>query len=171
MQVQGALRVREMRWEDIPCAQRILWDTWKATYAGFIPERDLRSYFDGHYSVGDFELMLGNPDVETFLAELDGEPAGFARTQLSRHEKRLYLGSLYVLPAFQGKGAGAALLRRAEQCALRHSMNEIWLGVMVQNTGAVAWYERMGFMFVKEEPFIMGETSVPHRIGYRPIPL
>ena len=50
-------------------------------------------------------------------------------------------------------------------------MQEIWLGVMLQNTRTRQWYERIGFVFVKEEPFTMGATSVPHLIGYRPIVL
>jgi hypothetical protein len=40
---------------------------------------------------------------------------------------------------------------------------------MVQNSRTMQWYERIGFVFVKEEPFTMGATSVQHRIGYRPI--
>ncbi len=169
MATTGEPTIHRMREQDIPVARRILWETWVATYASFIPESDLQSYFDGHYSPADFRLMLQNPDVETFVAEVRGAPAGFARIQFSREEQRLYLGSLYVLPHLQGMGVGGALLKRAEQSALERSLNEVWLGVMLQNSAALDWYRRLGFTFVREEPFVMGKTSVLHLIGFRPI--
>jgi ribosomal protein S18 acetylase RimI-like enzyme len=162
--------IRRMTEEDFPSAQKILWETWMATYASFIPERDLRSYFESHYADHDFRAMVKNPNTECFFADVRGEPAGFARTQYSDEERRFYVGSLYVLPGYQGKGVGSALLRKSEERARARSAHEIWLGVMVQNTRALEWYERIGFRFVEETPFVMGGTTVVHRIGYRPIP-
>jgi ribosomal protein S18 acetylase RimI-like enzyme len=48
-------------------------------------------------------------------------------------------------------------------------LHEIWLGVMVQNVDALAWYRKLGFIFEREEPFTMGKTTVPHLIGFKKI--
>jgi ribosomal protein S18 acetylase RimI-like enzyme len=92
------------------------------------------------------------------------------RTTLNRDAGRLYVSSLYVLPAEQGRGIGSRLLEEAERSARTDSVSQIWLGVMQQNAEAVAWYRKKGFFFVREEPFTMGETSINHLIGYRPVP-
>jgi ribosomal protein S18 acetylase RimI-like enzyme len=46
---------------------------------------------------------------------------------------------------------------------------ELWLGVMTQNTAALAWYGRNGFVTEREEPFVMGGTTVRHLIGHLPV--
>ena len=84
-------------------------------------------------------------------------------------EGRLYVQSLYILPRFQGRGVGRALLARAEKRALEYGLDRIWLGVMTQNTDALEWYTRHGFEFVEKAPFTMGETVVEHVIGYKRI--
>ena len=82
---------------------------------------------------------------------------------------RLYFASLYLLPDFQRKGIGGRLLRAAEEKALAYNLGELWVGVMVQNEAARRWYEKRGFRFVREEPFRMGGTTVPHLIGFNVI--
>ena len=45
----------------------------------------------------------------------------------------------------QGLGLGSRLLTCAEARALQLGTDRIWLGVMVKNARAVAWYRRMGY--------------------------
>ncbi len=65
----------------------------------------------------------------------------------------------------QRKGLGRRLMHEALRHARERALPEVWIGVMVDNTGAQDRYERLGFRFMREEPFIMGATSVAHRIG------
>jgi ribosomal protein S18 acetylase RimI-like enzyme len=163
------VRIREWSPEDFPHFQRIMWDTWVATYGSFIPESDLREYFRKQYSLEALEELYHRPAVEGFIADIDGEPAGCARTQYNESERRAYVSSLYVLPRFQGQGVGTRLLRRCEEFALQYGVHEVWLGVMEQNLDAVGWYKRVGFKFVEEAPFTIGLTTVNHCIGYRSV--
>jgi ribosomal protein S18 acetylase RimI-like enzyme len=94
-------------------------------------------------------------------------PAGYAKSNLSVSENKLYVQSMYVLPEFQGRGIGHLLLRSAERRAREFDLDRIWLGVMVQNTNALEWYKKNGFEFVEESPFMIGDTTVQHLIGYR----
>jgi ribosomal protein S18 acetylase RimI-like enzyme len=59
----------------------------------------------------------------------------------------------------------------AEERARELSVDRIWLGVMVKNTQAVAWYKKMGLVVTEIAPFVMGSTTVDHYIGYLPLPL
>jgi ribosomal protein S18 acetylase RimI-like enzyme len=161
--------LRQWQQSDLEAIRSITWTTWVDAYGSFIPETDLRSYFDRAYAVDELATLLASPLFRGLLAEVDAHPAGYAKVTCAPEEDRCYLASLYVLPTYQGKGIGSLLLTEAERCALEFGMTAIWLGVMVQNTPTLRWYERIGFTFVEEQPFTMGATSVPHRIGYRPI--
>lgn len=164
-----ALVVRRWSPTDIPTVQHIAWTTWIATYGSFIPERDLRAFFDEYYTREMLEPYCTGDCARGFLADVDAVPAGFAKTALHRDEGRFYLSSLYVLPAFQGRGIGSRLLHASEEFALTLGVREVWLGVMTQNPAALDWYRRLGFQFVREEPFTMGQTTVSHLIGHRAI--
>ncbi len=164
----GGITIRAWRIGDLEDIRRITWDTWMATYAPFVPEADLRTYYDKAYTRDALATLMVSPDFRGLIANDEGQPVGYAKVLHAPKEQRCYLSSLYVLPGQQGKGIGSLLLHDAEQHALAFGRQEIWLGVMVQNVRTLQWYERIGFRFVEEEPFTMGATSVPHRIGYRP---
>lgn len=161
--------IRRWQKEDFTAVRRILWESWIAAYRPFIPEEDLRAYFAATYRIDALSRLHDDPLVEGFVGEANGEPVGYARTQLQSDANRLFLASLYVRPAFQGKGIGGGLLRAAADKALSCGLRELWVGVMVPNEAAGRWYERRGFRFVGEEPFRMGRTTVPHRIGCKTI--
>lgn len=161
--------IRQWRMDDLPSVQRITWDTWLAAYSEFIPENDLQTYFDSHYTMEALSELFHSVLVNGFVSEIDGSVVGYARTQLNNEENRFYISSLYVLPQYQGKGIGMKLLRAAEECANAHHLGTVWLGVMVQNVGALTWYKKIGFQFVEEAPFTMGNTTVNHLIGYKRI--
>lgn len=162
-----ALVVRRWTPMDIHTVQHIAWTTWNAAYGSFIPESDLRAFFDEYFTAGQLEPYCTDESAAGLLAELDEEPAGFARTMLKRDEGRFYLTSLYVLPEFQGHGIGSRLLHAAEAFGATLGARELWLGVMTQNTAALDWYRRIGFRFDREERFTMGQTTVPLLIGSR----
>ena len=161
--------IRPWTREDFPAVRRILWESWIAAYRAFIPEEDLRAYLEATYQIASLSLLYDSSFIHGLIGEADGEAVGFARTQFHKDEKRLYLASLYLLPAYQGKGIGGKLFRAAEERAEAYGLTELWVGVMVRNEAAGRWYDRKGFLFVREEPFRMGRTIVAHRIGYKTI--
>jgi hypothetical protein len=111
--------------------------------------------------------MFDDPFAHGFIAEKDHQIAGYVRLFFNRDEDRLYVPSLYFLPGFQGQGMGRRLLGAAEGYAGEKGLDRLWIGVMVKNRQALAFYRKMGFQFVREEPFTMGETTVSHLIGYK----
>ena len=161
--------IREWTLEDLPSIQHVLLTTWLDAYVSFIPEDDLRTYFDQHYSLHALEAMLHGAGFSGFLVEVDGITAAVIRNQFDFREQRFYVSSLYVLPEYQGRGLGNELMRVAEERALAYQVKEIWLGVMTENRPALEWYKRTGFQFVEELPFTMGHTTVSHLIGFKKI--
>jgi ribosomal protein S18 acetylase RimI-like enzyme len=158
-------------WEknDLASIRRITWESWISAYLNFIPESDFKSYFDIHYTEESLLSMFDDPSMYGFIAEVEGQAAGYARLFFNHDENRLYVSSLYFLPDFQGLGMGNRLLEAAEGYATEKGLEELWIGVMVKNRRALDFYRKVGFQFVREEPFTMGKTTVNHLIGCKNI--
>ncbi|GAA3723830.1 GNAT family N-acetyltransferase [Sphingomonas cynarae] len=93
-------------------------------------------------------LFGDRPAAEAVLAEMAGEPVGFALFfhNFSTWEGRrgLYLEDLYVTPAARGQGAGAALLRHLATLAVARDCARFEWSVLDWNEGAIAFYRAMG---------------------------
>ena len=159
------------RWlrADLPTIQRLLLDTWLDAYGSFIPPADLAGYLHTQYSQSKLEALFDDPDVTGLVAEADGALAGYAKLYHARADQRFYVHQLYILPAKQGLGLGHRLMACAEERARELGADRIWLGVMVKNAQALAWYNKMGYTVTETAPFVMGETTVDHYIGYLPL--
>jgi ribosomal protein S18 acetylase RimI-like enzyme len=164
-----SLQIRPWTESDLPAVREITWETWVVTYGPFIPQEDLRTYFDEHYALEALSEFLKAPVNGGFLALADDTPAGYLRTHWEEREGRFYVSSLYVLPSYQGQGLGGKLMVAAEGQAKERGAEAVWLGVMEENRSALQWYRRLGFSFVEEAPFQMGNSSVNHFIGFKKI--
>lgn len=160
---------REWTLDDTNEIQKVLFNTWLASYSDFIPMTDIQWYFNNYYSDINFARLFDDTNTTSYVAEIKKNIVGYARMKINEEQKRCYLESLYVLPEFQGKGIGTDLLKIVEQNALKHSFHQIWLGVMEQNIPSLEWYKKLGFQFVEQSPFQMGKSTVNHFIGYRDI--
>jgi len=152
---------------DLATIGRITLQSWISTYSSFIPESDIRSYFETHYAEASLLRMFADPFVLCFVAEEDDHIVGCARLVFNRDENRLYVPSLHVAPNFQSQGIGRQLLEAAERYAVEKHLDELWIGAMFKNRRAVALYREIGFLFVQEEPFTVTHTTVGHISGFK----
>jgi len=63
--------------------------------------------------------------------------------------KRAHLVSVAVLPEYQHKGVGTALLKNALKNMPQYGAKECFLEVRVSNTPAVEMYRKLGFLIVR----------------------
>ena len=94
------------------------------------------------------------PRFWSLIAELDGEPAGFAlcfntySTWEGHHG--IFLEDLYVPPELRGRGVGKALLVRIAQIAVEQGCPRVNWHVLDWNAPSIAVYERLGARFLSE---------------------
>jgi len=166
MKSQAEINIRYWTKEDFPIVKNILLTTWKNTYT-FIPEVDILTHFEKHYSEDRLVEILNNPFSEGIIAEVNSVSAGWLKLFEDHINKKFFVSSLYVLPEFQGFGLGKRLLNESYRIAKEKQFSKVWLGVMKQNVKSLKWYKNLGFVFDEEEPFQMGSTEVMHLIGYK----
>ncbi len=101
------------------------------------------------------EALFGErPTVEALIADLDGEPVGYAlffpnfSTFLGK--PGLYLEDLYVRPSARRLGVGRELLRRLARLAVERKWGRFEWSVLDWNEPSIAFYKRMGAQAMDE---------------------
>ena len=93
-------------------------------------------------------LFGERPQAEVIIAELGGQPAGFAlffhnfSTFVGKHG--LYLEDLFVFPEFRGHGIGRALMARLARIAVERDCGRFEWWVLDWNQPAIGFYESLG---------------------------
>jgi ribosomal protein S18 acetylase RimI-like enzyme len=97
------------------------------------------------------------------LAELNGEPVGYARLRdlnnppEFRNLPSLEIARIYSIQSQIGKGIGAALMKECIEVARQRNKKVIWLGVWKENHRAIKFYERWDFEIFGEHDFHLGD--------------
>jgi ribosomal protein S18 acetylase RimI-like enzyme len=103
-----------------------------------------------HYSAEVYEMMKDPTVTSAELAYLyDDTAVGEVsfRIEDSDGAKKAYLMTIGVLKAYQRLGIGTALLNHAiEEARKLAPIEEVYLHVLAENTAAIAFYERHGFV-------------------------
>jgi ribosomal protein S18 acetylase RimI-like enzyme len=101
----------------------------------------------------DFQMLLYDPNQAVFIAEIDGEAAGFINVVLRDAppleilvpRRFAVIDSIGVNRSFRRLGAGQALMQRAEQWASEKGAVDIELTVYEFNRSAITFYEQLGY--------------------------
>jgi GNAT superfamily N-acetyltransferase len=139
------LTVREATAADADAIGRVHAETWRAAYAGVLPE----PAFDVEARQRSWREAFARERPATsavFVAELDGGVVGFAGVGASRDEPGVgELFTIYVDPMHWGTGSGRALISHAEQALRASGFAEAMLWVLEGNERAERFYRAAGW--------------------------
>jgi ribosomal protein S18 acetylase RimI-like enzyme len=96
-------------------------------------------------------LLIDSDDSELVVAEVDNQliASGYARIENSklffRHAQHAYLGFMYTVPEYRGRGVNAMILEALKNWSASKQVTELRLEVYVDNLPAIKAYEKMGF--------------------------
>jgi ribosomal protein S18 acetylase RimI-like enzyme len=93
----------------------------------------------------DLLAVLTWPEVVRFKAVVDGQMVGFVAGDPRPSENMAWIATIGVLPDFQRRGIGRALLRACEQ---RLTQQCIRLCVRVSNEPAIQLYQNEGYQAI-----------------------
>jgi len=82
------------------------------------------------------------------IAYRDGEPVGLGNLGLRGEDA--WIGGVGVVSAARRSGVGEALMRALHEQARERDVRRVWLEVIVENTGALALYEKLGYEPVQD---------------------
>jgi diamine N-acetyltransferase len=149
--------LRQATTEDIDILYEIAEKTWFVTYREILSLEQLDYMFDMMYSAKSIKRQMTELNHVYFIAFSQNKPIGYVSVEKQR-ENLFHLHKLYVLPEFQGIGAGKTLIEKAftfakenslgKDCAIELNMN--------RNNKALAFYKKMGMYISDEGDFDIG---------------
>jgi GNAT superfamily N-acetyltransferase len=77
------------------------------------------------------------------IAWRDGEPVGLGNLGLRGEDA--WIGGIGVVAGARRSGVGEALMRALHEEARQRGVRRVWLEVIVENTGALSLYEKLGY--------------------------
>ena len=84
----------------------------------------------------------------SLIAVRDGERVGLANLGLRGTDA--WIGGVGVVPSERRRGTGRALMEAIHEQARSRAVERVWLEVIVENTGAIALYEELGYGHVRD---------------------
>jgi len=99
----------------------------------------------------NLEELIVSDDASLIVAEIKGEiiGSGYALIKPARHymnhEFYSYLGFMFTLPDYRGRGVNTRIIERLKQWSYSKGLKEIRLTVYDENHGAIRAYEKVGF--------------------------
>jgi len=114
-----------------------------AAYEGYVVpfhlEEPMLSFMESSFDV-DLDA--------TRVAFRDGEPVGLANLAIRGDEG--WIAGVGVVSAARRAGIGETLMRAVHDEARARGLRRVWLEVIVENTGAFALYEKLGYELVQD---------------------
>ncbi|MBE7175846.1 MAG: GNAT family N-acetyltransferase [Mucilaginibacter polytrichastri] len=99
----------------------------------------------------DLKKLISSEGSTLLVAETDGRviASGYARIQPAKpylkHERYAYLGFMFVVPEWRGKGLNGKMIDALRKWAGEKGVEEIRLEVFADNAPAIRAYEKAGF--------------------------
>lgn len=126
---------------------------------------DLADYMQKAFNLEQIRRELAEENSIFLIAEIEGEPAGYAKLMTDSiedgitAEKPIELNRLYSKQEFLGKRVGARLMEECFRIAGENNCDVMWLGVWEFNPRARRFYEKYGFREVGKHVFQLGSDA------------
>lgn len=158
-QRNDALTIRRAAVGDAGEIARVQVQSWREAYAGIIPASYLAQLSAAAHQDHWQATLSGG--AWAFVATWEGRVAGFASGGLSRIRRDITgeIHVLYVLRAFQRRGAGRALFDACHYELARCGHHGLLVWVLADNP-AVGFYERLGGTRAGENHVLVGGTRL-----------
>lgn len=118
---------------------------WIDTYSDIIAPAQIDYMLEQRYNAARLREEFEKPGFWWDQALVAGERVGFAASCLTGAAGEIKLDKLYVLPGFQRRGIGAALLARTLAHGAAAGCTTLILAVNKHNERAIAAYRKHGF--------------------------
>jgi len=153
--------IRSTGEDDLDAILEIINATNRVFYKAIVPEEQFRDPFLR------LEDLAEEFKRKTFyLYEVDGEPVGVAAFE-GRPCGAAVMDRLYVLPDFQGRGIGSALVSYAETLARQRGLSEILIWTDPKAVWAVSFYKRLGYSEI-DPGTSYGDPLIDSRVAQHP---
>lgn len=152
---------------DAAAIARVHVATWRSAYRELLTADFLASLDQSQYEER-WARSLGDASARVYVAENADGVVGFASGGPERAGEAGFSGELYaiyVLPDAQGRGHGRRLVQAVVAGVRELGLKDMIVWVLRDNAPARKFYERLGGMYVREQPITIGSVLL-HEVSY-----
>ena len=159
------ITIRKALSSEIAELQKIGKQTFFETFSAFNSQQNMEKYLEEGFSNWKLAAELDDINSQFYFAEHDNRIIGYlklnsgtSQTELKNEKKSLEIERIYVIKEFQGRKVGQLLFDKALQVANQQNAEFIWLGVWENNTRAINFYAKNGFIEFDKHIFRLGDA-------------
>ena len=144
--------IRQGTSADAECLAALAIQVWLHTYATEGIREAIAQYVLTEFTTAKFTRILADTASQLLVAELNQHLVGYAWVKFGPRgpstNSVTEVAALYVQEHFARRGIGSALVRAAQNEALRRvGSSSVWLTVNARNANAMAFYRKLGFAY------------------------
>jgi Acetyltransferases len=159
------VQIKRVTLSDIDQLQKISRQTFEETFSATNTEENMKKYLDDSFSLQKLTFELNNSNSLFYFAILDNSIIGYlklnfgeSQTEL-KNKEALEIERIYVLNEYHGKNVGKSLYEKAIEVATQRNILYVWLGVWLENTRAIKFYKKNGFVDFDRHIFKLGDDE------------
>lgn len=157
--------IKEVRISDINKLQEIGRLTFSKTFSSGNSEENMMSYLAEGFSIEKLSAELNDVNSEFYFAWHNDDVIGYLKLNFGNSQtelkdsRALEIERIYVLKEYHGKNIGQLLYDRAIEVATQKKSEYIWLGVWEENSRAINFYKKNGFVEFDKHIFKLGDDE------------
>lgn len=140
-------------------------NTFSDAFASQNNPNDFEHYLNTALTRETIASELDHPHTSFYFATNNNKTVGFLKindekAQTDIFDKTSYeLERIYVITGYQGHGIGEWMINQVIHLAQEAKKEYIWLGVWEENTKAIRFYEKKGFIKFGKHPYYIGKDK------------
>jgi diamine N-acetyltransferase len=159
------IEIKKVTLNDIGQLQKVGRQTFSETFSAVNTEENMRKYLEEGFSLEKLTAELKDNSSAFYFATIDDQVIGYLKVNFGasqtelKDDKALEIERIYVLKEFHGKKVGQVLYEKAMEVARERNVCYVWLGVWEENTRAINFYKKNGFVAFDKHIFKLGDDE------------
>ncbi|MCW8875571.1 MAG: GNAT family N-acetyltransferase [Kangiellaceae bacterium] len=155
-------QVDKTEWLDL---KNLAIKTFVESFAKDNTAEDMQIYIDQSFSDAQVRKELAKDSSFFYFVINQDEPVGYLKLNTGEAQSEDKLANsveierIYVDKNLQGQGVGQLLFSKALEFTQSAKAEYLWLGVWEKNTGAIRFYQRLGFESFDTHSFYLGKDK------------
>lgn len=167
--------IRQVKKEEAVDLHVISKQTFFESFAADNTEEDMQDYLTKAFSISTLEDELSRQDSAFYFAIVEDNKVGYLKINLGsaqtemKDSNALEIERIYVLKKYQNNRIGQRLYDKALSMAKKYEVEFVWLGVWENNSRAIRFYKKNGFIPFDTHIFMLGTDSQIDILMKRPL--
>lgn len=175
MNTDCTIIINQATQQDVTKLLQLAKETFTETFAPYNTEANMNKYLAERFSVEKIQSEFNNANSLFFIAWEAQYPVGYLKLNTGNAQTELQdntaieIERIYVKGSHHGQKVGQLLYEKAMDVARAKQKTYLWLAVWEQNSRAIGFYRKNGFVEFDKHMFILGDEKQTDIMMKKPI--